>query len=64
MSGTFCRNGPEGASHKRYLTPFFPESRKAIESVLPLNRACGSVALSEEAGKRRGLAGCAKQNNC
>jgi hypothetical protein len=22
-SGTFCRNGPEGASHKRCLTPFF-----------------------------------------
>jgi len=22
VSGTFCRNGPEGASHKRYLTPF------------------------------------------
>jgi N6-L-threonylcarbamoyladenine synthase len=21
-SGTFCRNGPEGASHKRFLTPF------------------------------------------
>src|SRR5207253_908165 len=21
-SGTFCRNGPEGASHKRCLTPF------------------------------------------
>jgi ribonuclease HI len=21
-SGTFCRNGPEGAAHKRYLTPF------------------------------------------
>jgi len=24
VSGTFCRNGPEGASHKRYLTPFPP----------------------------------------
>jgi isoleucyl-tRNA synthetase len=22
-SGTFCRNGPEGAQHKRYLTPTF-----------------------------------------
>jgi len=22
VSGTFCRNGPEGAAHKRYLTPF------------------------------------------
>ena len=22
VSGTFCRNGPEGASHKRFLTPF------------------------------------------
>jgi transposase len=21
-SGTFCRNGPKGASHKRFLTPF------------------------------------------
>ncbi|MDP1560849.1 MAG: proton-conducting transporter membrane subunit [Pirellulaceae bacterium] len=22
VSGTFCRNGPQGASHKRFLTPF------------------------------------------
>ena len=22
VSGTFCRNGPEGAAHKRFLTPF------------------------------------------
>ncbi len=28
-SGTFCRDGPEGASHKRFLTPF---SRPAIRA--------------------------------
>ena len=22
VSGTFCRNGPKGAAHKRFLTPF------------------------------------------
>jgi hypothetical protein len=26
-SGTFCRNGPQGASHKRCLTPFPPPER-------------------------------------
>ena len=26
-SGTFCRNGPEGASHKRSLTPFLSSPR-------------------------------------
>ena len=27
-TGTVCRNGPEGASHKRSLSPFFPFDRK------------------------------------
>jgi len=26
-TGTVCRNGPEGASHKRCLSPFLPEVR-------------------------------------
>ncbi len=29
-SGTFCRNGPEGAAHKRFLTPF-----SAVRDVFP-----------------------------
>jgi hypothetical protein len=29
-SGPICRNGPQGASHKLDLTPFFLESRKVI----------------------------------
>ncbi len=36
-TGTFCRNGPEGASHKTYLSPFSPaggDDRFHIISVL------------------------------
>src|SRR5437879_2351438 len=33
-SGTFCRNGPEGASHKRCLTPFSPHRELQRRSVM------------------------------
>ena len=39
MSGTFCRNGPSGASHKRFLTPFPPEQ---FNSVIRLSRPLSS----------------------
>jgi len=44
VSGTLCRNGPEGASHKRHLTPLFPESRKAIEIIKKRSRLTVSAA--------------------
>jgi len=34
VSGTFCRNGPPGAAHKRYLTPF-PDLNLPGASFLP-----------------------------
>lgn len=41
-SGTFCRNGPQGAAHKRFLTPF---SLCALPRLRPLAASC-CVALS------------------
>ncbi len=38
-SGSFCRNGPEGASHKRVLTPFSLGIRRWLVSGLGLGYA-------------------------
>jgi ATP-dependent helicase/nuclease subunit B len=36
-SGLFCRNGPEGASHKRVLTPFPPEAAALVVDGEPMS---------------------------
>ena len=50
VSGTFCRNGPPGASHKRFLTPFSPRhvgrSRRG-------GRAAGRVVPAGAFSRRR-----------
>jgi len=53
VSGTFCRNGPKGASHKRCLTPFphlldeVTRSKGAQERVCSRIRAeSGGAALT------------------
>ncbi len=38
-SGTFCRNGPEGASHKKYLTPFLPNDLIVFDREKVINDA-------------------------
>jgi U32 family peptidase len=50
VSGTFCRNGPEGAAHKRCLSPFPPLSMKDLSLIdrLPDLRRAGVAALKIE----------------
>ena len=36
VSGTFCRNGPEGASHKQVPVPFFPPGGDYRYRLLPI----------------------------
>jgi U32 family peptidase len=54
VPGTFCRNGPEGAAHKRFLAPFPPAgtplSMKDLSLVqrLPELRRAGVAALKIE----------------
>ncbi len=38
-SGTFCRNGPKGALHKRYLTPLLPDERIVFDRERVINEA-------------------------
>ena len=40
-SGTFCRNGPTGASHKRFLTPFF-----TVQSPAPVQSGTGPILIN------------------
>ncbi len=45
VSGTFCRNGPMGAPHKRFLTPFFPDYAWTLEMFRRIRRRNPAVAL-------------------
>ena len=45
VSGTFCRNGPPGASHKRFLTPLFPDYAWTLEMFRRIRRRNPAIAL-------------------
>ncbi len=38
VSGTFCRNGPEGAEHKMFLTPFPSDTPLSMKDLSLINR--------------------------
>jgi lipoic acid synthetase len=45
VSGTFCRHGPAGAPHKRFLTPLFPDYAWTLTMFRRIRRRNPAIAL-------------------